>query len=50
MCSKDFRLYDHKHITVDDRCVTIIQWNPSIVNTIGNQHFSEVSLTPGLPE
>ena len=30
----------------------VIQWNPSIADTIGNQHFvpySEVSLTQGLP-
>ena len=30
----------------------VVQWNPSIVDTIGNQHFfpySEVSLTQGIP-
>ena len=26
-----------------------ILWNPSIADTIGNQHFSKVSLTQGLP-
>ena len=32
--------------------VLVIQWNPSITDTIGTQHFvrySEVSLTQGLP-
>ena len=31
---------------------TVVQWNPSIMDTIGTQyfvHYSEVSLTQGLP-
>ena len=29
--------------------LNVVQWNPSMMDTIGNQHYNEVSITQGLP-